>query len=153
MKGAGLRYVGGRREWLKVKHRDTVEAIVGGVLGTLRHPEVVIGRYTEPRRLVVLPSARRGTLPRDHTRTVSSVTSYTQIAQGPCGLAEVRRPYRALICRQNNTRRNPRAHQLGACVLLSSSPAFVRGLAAHACGPADLCPGCAVLARLAHRVV
>jgi ATP-dependent DNA ligase len=46
VKGAASRYVGGRREWLKVKHRDTVEVIVGGVLGPIDRPEVVIaGRY------------------------------------------------------------------------------------------------------------
>ncbi|HEY3561770.1 MAG TPA: ATP-dependent DNA ligase [Kribbella sp.] len=45
-KGAASRYVGGRREWLKVKHRDTREVIVGGVLGPIGHPEVVIaGQY------------------------------------------------------------------------------------------------------------
>jgi ATP-dependent DNA ligase len=45
-KGQASRYEPGRRGWLKVKHRDTVEVIVGGVLGTLTHPEVVIaGRY------------------------------------------------------------------------------------------------------------
>jgi len=46
VKGASTRYQPGRREWVKVKHRDTVEAIVGAVTGTLRHPEVlVVGRY------------------------------------------------------------------------------------------------------------
>jgi ATP-dependent DNA ligase len=46
VKGASSRYVGGRREWLKVKRRDTVDVIVGGVLGPIDHPEVVIaGRY------------------------------------------------------------------------------------------------------------
>jgi len=45
-KGAATRYYSGRREWLKVKHRDTVEVIVGGVLGPITRPEVVIaGRY------------------------------------------------------------------------------------------------------------
>jgi hypothetical protein len=46
VKGANSRYVGGRREWLKVKRRDGVEVIVGGVLGPIERPEVVIaGRY------------------------------------------------------------------------------------------------------------
>jgi ATP-dependent DNA ligase len=46
VKGASSRYVGGRREWLKVKRRDTQEVIVGGVLGPIDRPEVVIaGRY------------------------------------------------------------------------------------------------------------
>jgi ATP-dependent DNA ligase len=46
VKGVSTRYAPGRRDWLKVKHRDTVEVIVGGVLGPIDHPEVVIaGRY------------------------------------------------------------------------------------------------------------
>jgi ATP-dependent DNA ligase len=46
VKGANSRYVGGRREWLKVKRRDTVEVICGGVIGPIDRPEVVIaGRY------------------------------------------------------------------------------------------------------------
>jgi hypothetical protein len=28
-----------------VKYRDTVEAIVGAVTGSLEHPEVLVGRY------------------------------------------------------------------------------------------------------------
>jgi ATP-dependent DNA ligase len=48
VKGASSRYVGGRREWLKVKRRDTVEVIVGGVIGPIDRPEVVIaGRCDE----------------------------------------------------------------------------------------------------------
>jgi ATP-dependent DNA ligase len=46
VKGASSRYVGGRRDWLKVKRRDTQDVIVGGVLGPIDRPEVVIaGRY------------------------------------------------------------------------------------------------------------
>ncbi|GAA1531048.1 ATP-dependent DNA ligase [Kribbella lupini] len=47
VKGASSRYVGARREWLKVmKRRDTVEVICGGVIGPIERPEVVIaGRY------------------------------------------------------------------------------------------------------------
>jgi ATP-dependent DNA ligase len=45
-KGKASRYEPGRRGWLKVRHRDTVEVIVGGVLGPIRRPEAVIaGRY------------------------------------------------------------------------------------------------------------
>ncbi|TCN32125.1 ATP dependent DNA ligase-like protein [Kribbella orskensis] len=39
VKGAGLRYVGGRREWLKVKHRDTVDVIVGASLDRCATPK------------------------------------------------------------------------------------------------------------------
>ncbi|MEU4393099.1 ATP-dependent DNA ligase [Kribbella sp. NPDC023855] len=46
VKGASTRYQPGRREWVKWKSRDTVEAIIGAVTGTLRHPEIlVVGRY------------------------------------------------------------------------------------------------------------
>jgi ATP-dependent DNA ligase len=45
-KGRSSRYEPGRRGWLKVKHRDTVEVIVRAVLGSLDHPKAVIaGRY------------------------------------------------------------------------------------------------------------
>ncbi|MFI5706536.1 ATP-dependent DNA ligase [Kribbella sp. NPDC051620] len=46
VKGATSRYQPGRREWVKWKTRDTVEAIVGAVTGSLQRPEVlVVGRY------------------------------------------------------------------------------------------------------------
>ena len=66
-KGARLRYVGGRRAWLKVKHRDIVEVIVGDVLGPITRPEVVIpaatpamGRWSRsavPRSFLLHPAA------------------------------------------------------------------------------------------------
>lgn len=46
VKGASTRYQPGRRDWVKVKRRDTVEVICGGVIGPIDRPEVVIaGRY------------------------------------------------------------------------------------------------------------
>ncbi|WP_432945756.1 ATP-dependent DNA ligase [Kribbella sp. CA-253562] len=46
VKGASSRYLPGRREWLKWKTRDTVEAIIGAVTGSLQHPEIlVVGRF------------------------------------------------------------------------------------------------------------
>jgi ATP-dependent DNA ligase len=56
VKGAASRYTPGRRDaWVKVKHRETREVIVGGVLGTITHPEVVIaGLYTADAELVVV---------------------------------------------------------------------------------------------------
>jgi ATP-dependent DNA ligase len=54
VKGANSRYVGGRREWLKVKRRDAVDVICGGVLGPIDRPEVVIaGRYRDGQLAVV----------------------------------------------------------------------------------------------------
>jgi ATP dependent DNA ligase domain len=56
VKGAATRYTPGRRDaWVKVKHRETREVIVGGVLGSITHPEVVIaGLYTADGELVVV---------------------------------------------------------------------------------------------------
>lgn len=56
VKGAASRYVPGRRDaWLKVKHRETREVVVGGVLGSIAHPEVVIaGLYAAGGELVVV---------------------------------------------------------------------------------------------------
>jgi ATP-dependent DNA ligase len=56
VKGAGTPYTPGRRDaWIKFKHRETREVIVGGVLGTIAHPNVVIaGLYTGGGELVVV---------------------------------------------------------------------------------------------------
>ena len=44
IKGAGQVYEGGRRQWLKLRHRDTVEVVCGAVTGSLDHPgEIVAG--------------------------------------------------------------------------------------------------------------
>ncbi|ARJ07671.1 ATP-dependent DNA ligase [Cnuibacter physcomitrellae] len=44
IKGAGDRYSGGVRQWVKVKHRDTLDVICAAVIGTLRQPqELVVG--------------------------------------------------------------------------------------------------------------
>lgn len=43
-KGAAQPYRGGRRDWLKVKHRDTVDVIAAAVTGTRAHPrEIIVG--------------------------------------------------------------------------------------------------------------
>ncbi len=42
VKGAGQRYEGGRREWLKVKHRDVLDVVAGAVLGPIDRPEQVV---------------------------------------------------------------------------------------------------------------
>jgi ATP-dependent DNA ligase len=55
VKGAATRYTPGRRDaWIKVKYRETREVIVGGVLGTLRRPEVVIAGLYRGGELVVV---------------------------------------------------------------------------------------------------
>jgi hypothetical protein len=47
--GASTRYTPGRRDaWVKVKHRETREVIVGGVLGSITRPDVVIAASKMP---------------------------------------------------------------------------------------------------------
>ncbi|MFG1626231.1 ATP-dependent DNA ligase [Kribbella sp. NPDC049227] len=56
VKGAATRYGPGRRDgWVKVKHRETREVIVGGALGSITRPEVLIaGLYTADGELTVV---------------------------------------------------------------------------------------------------
>lgn len=42
IKGAAQRYAPGRRDWLKVKHRTSVEVICAAVIGPLRRPAIVV---------------------------------------------------------------------------------------------------------------
>jgi ATP-dependent DNA ligase len=64
------RYRPGARSWQKLRARNTAEAVVGGVFGTLEHPEaLVLGRYRADRLRVVgrtspLPLAARAELRR-----------------------------------------------------------------------------------------
>ena len=47
-KGADQPYLGGRRDWVKVRHRDTFELIAGAVTGSLSDPgELILGRYID----------------------------------------------------------------------------------------------------------
>ncbi|MFK3672018.1 hypothetical protein ACI2IX_17770 [Leifsonia aquatica] len=44
--GDAQAYRGGQRDWIKVKHRDTLEVIAGAVTGTLTPPgDLILGRY------------------------------------------------------------------------------------------------------------
>ncbi|XVQ14686.1 ATP-dependent DNA ligase [Spirillospora sp. CA-255316] len=62
VKAAGDPYLPGRRRWWKIKHRTTVEVIVGGVTGSPEQPEtLVLGRRAAGGRLRVV--ARTGPLP------------------------------------------------------------------------------------------
>lgn len=64
------RYRPGARSWQKLRARDTAEAVIGGVFGTLAHPEaLVLGRYRGDELRVVgrtspLPLAARAQLRR-----------------------------------------------------------------------------------------
>src|SRR5689334_6201321 len=42
IKGRSSRYVPGRREWMKLRIRDTVEAVVAGVTGSISAPERLV---------------------------------------------------------------------------------------------------------------
>jgi hypothetical protein len=42
MHGLAQRYHGGRRDWGKLRHRSSTEAIVGGVTGTISKPETLL---------------------------------------------------------------------------------------------------------------
>ncbi|MCC3274352.1 MULTISPECIES: ATP-dependent DNA ligase [unclassified Arthrobacter] len=42
IKGAGQAYAGGQRQWLKLRHRDTVEVLCGAVTGSLARPQEVV---------------------------------------------------------------------------------------------------------------
>ena len=46
-KGAGTRYRPGERGWVKIKHRQVVDAIIGATIGPITRPDaIVVGRYT-----------------------------------------------------------------------------------------------------------
>lgn len=42
VKGLDQPYRGGQRDWVKVKHRDTLEVVCGAITGTLQRPEELI---------------------------------------------------------------------------------------------------------------
>ncbi|MEU9035376.1 ATP-dependent DNA ligase [Streptomyces sp. NPDC048352] len=51
-KPMGASYQGGRRAWTKIKRRDTTEAVIGAITGTLARPQLlVLGRYDHEGRL------------------------------------------------------------------------------------------------------
>jgi ATP-dependent DNA ligase len=41
-KGAGQPYRGGQRQWVKVKHRDTLDVVCAAVIGSLQRPEALV---------------------------------------------------------------------------------------------------------------
>lgn len=42
VKGDGQTYQGGKRQWLKVKHRDSIDVVCGAVLGSLARPSALV---------------------------------------------------------------------------------------------------------------
>lgn len=54
VKAVGGAYLPGRRDWLKVKSRETTEVIVGGVIESLERPsQLIAGRYRDGELQVV----------------------------------------------------------------------------------------------------
>lgn len=54
-KGAATPYLPGRRGWIKVKSRESRDIVVGAVIGTIQHPEVIIaGRYDSESQLIIV---------------------------------------------------------------------------------------------------
>ena len=54
-KGAGSPYRPGSRGWIKIKSRETMDGVIGAVIGSLDHPEaLVVGRYTTTGVLTIL---------------------------------------------------------------------------------------------------
>ncbi|MFF9870205.1 ATP-dependent DNA ligase [Streptomyces sp. NPDC013953] len=52
IKGLAQRYLPGARGWFKVRRRNTTEAVIGGITGSLRRPQLLIlGRYDDDGRL------------------------------------------------------------------------------------------------------
>ncbi|MFP1629894.1 ATP-dependent DNA ligase [Streptomyces sp. 5K101] len=52
IKGLRQRYVPGARAWFKVRRRETTEAVIGAVTGSLARPQLlVLGRYDTDHRL------------------------------------------------------------------------------------------------------
>ncbi|MFD9538016.1 ATP-dependent DNA ligase [Streptomyces sp. NPDC060010] len=52
IKNMSQRYLPNHRGWTKIRRRDTTEAIIGGITGTLAHPQLLIlGRHDDTGRL------------------------------------------------------------------------------------------------------
>jgi ATP-dependent DNA ligase len=53
-KGRSQPYIGGQRDWQKLRHRDTLELIAAAVSGNLADPEtLILGRYVEGKLRIV----------------------------------------------------------------------------------------------------
>ncbi|GGT30208.1 hypothetical protein GCM10010286_64180 [Streptomyces toxytricini] len=69
-KGLTTRYLPGYRGWTKIRRRDTTEAIIGAITGTLTRPQLLIlGRYDDGGRLRAV--ARTAPLRPDQSRQVA----------------------------------------------------------------------------------
>lgn len=76
-KSATAPYRPGERAWVKVKHRETTEVLLGAVTGSLERPEsLVAGRYTSDGQLVIVG---RSTALNDH-QAAGLAASLTPVA-------------------------------------------------------------------------
>ncbi|MFB7649317.1 ATP-dependent DNA ligase [Streptomyces sp. NPDC056084] len=70
-KGMNQRYLPGHRGWTKIRRRDTTEAIIGAITGTLARPQLLIlGRYDDHGRFRMV--GRTVTLRPDAARQVAA---------------------------------------------------------------------------------
>ncbi|MGW8566776.1 hypothetical protein [Isoptericola sp. NPDC055881] len=65
VKGAGQTYRGGQRDWLKVKHRSTLDVICGAVIGPRSAPQQVVAGLPIDGKLRIVG---RSTPPNPHIR-------------------------------------------------------------------------------------
>jgi len=73
LKAAKGAYLPGRRDWIKVKSRETTEVIVGGVIGSVDRPsQLVAGRYADGVLRIV---GRTTPLNREQSRELGQVLS------------------------------------------------------------------------------
>lgn len=73
-KGAATRYVGRSRIWVKIRHRDTRDVVIGGVLGSITRPDIVIaGQYDPAGELVIV--GRTGPLSPAQSRQLGALLS------------------------------------------------------------------------------
>lgn len=54
VKGASQPYVPGERIWIKVKHRRTLDVVVGAVIGPMRQPEAVVVGFPDDDELRIV---------------------------------------------------------------------------------------------------
>lgn len=78
VKALAAPYRGGRREWLKVKHRDTIEVVCGAVLGPLERPEALVVGLRIDGRLRIAG--------RSSPLRASAATALGRLLRAPAGL-------------------------------------------------------------------
>lgn len=105
-KGLAEPYEGGKRQWVKVKHRETIDVVCGAVIGPIDHPrEVVVGLHLDGqlriagRSSALSPAVARelaphlrepiGTHPWPETVTPGTLDRFNSAGRGPVTLTLV----------------------------------------------------------------